>query len=162
IGEPDEELLAKAFTSCHSTAEVYRAEAIEKVFGPIGSLKPRVLAGLAQQMRENLAGLWRRPGEQKDKNTHRRAKDIGAEVRRGYTVARGVVDGALAKFPDDWSLVLAKAALMHDEVNFLQELNRSTSFTARRQKAYAEFARAAGLYAKKAPELTEEDQSTRA
>src|SRR5262245_34915961 len=31
-GEPNEELLAKAFTTSHSSAEVYRLEAIEKVF----------------------------------------------------------------------------------------------------------------------------------
>src|SRR5262249_9703892 len=38
-GEPDEELLARAFTTCHSSAEVYRLEAIETVFGPLGGLK---------------------------------------------------------------------------------------------------------------------------
>src|SRR5207245_5986250 len=76
LGELDEQLLAKAFTACHSTAEVYRSAAIEKVFGPLGGLKPRVLAGLAQQMRENLAGVWRRPEEQKDKKTNRKTLDI--------------------------------------------------------------------------------------
>ena len=51
IGELDEELLVKAFTACHSSAEVYRSAAIEKVFGPIGGLKPKTLSSLAQQMR---------------------------------------------------------------------------------------------------------------
>jgi hypothetical protein len=33
VGELNEELLAKAFTTSHSTAEVYRLESVEKVFG---------------------------------------------------------------------------------------------------------------------------------
>jgi hypothetical protein len=161
IREIDQELLVKAFTTCHSSAEVYRAEAIEKVFGPIESLKPRVLAELAQQMRENLAGIWRKPEEQNDKKTNRKIKDIEVEVKRGYDVARATVEAALKKFPDDWSLVLARAALLHDQVNYLQELQKSTDYAPKRQEAYKEFARAAELYASRVRELPEEEQSTR-
>ncbi|MFM7920568.1 MAG: hypothetical protein ACKPJJ_10100, partial [Planctomycetaceae bacterium] len=60
----DETLVAKAFTTCHSTAEVYRVEAISAVFGPMENLKPETIARLAQQMRLNLAGLWRKPAVQ--------------------------------------------------------------------------------------------------
>jgi hypothetical protein len=161
IGEPDEELLAKAFTTCHSSAEVYRSEAIEKVFGPMGGLKPKTLAGLAQQMRENLAGVWRKPEEQKDKKTNRKTKDIEAEVTRGYGVARAAIERALTKFPDDWTLVLARAAILHDEVSFQQELGKTPEFAPKRTKAYAEFQRAAALYAGKVKDLTEDDQSTK-
>ena len=73
-------MLVKAFTACHSSAEVYRTEAIESVFGPMDGLKPRTLAGLAHQMRTNLAGLWREPAEQEKKKTNRKKKDIEAEV----------------------------------------------------------------------------------
>ena len=72
---------------------MYKTEAIEKVFGPLGSLKPRTLAGLAQQMRANLAGLWRSPAEQERNKTKRKKKDIEAEVLRGYEVARQTIDG---------------------------------------------------------------------
>ncbi len=161
VGDPDEELLAKAFTTCHSSAEVYRADAIEKVFGPMGGLKAKTLSSLAQQMRENLAGLWRKPEEQKDKKTNRKQKDIQAEVLRGYAVALATVEGAMKKFPDDWSLPLARAALMHDENNFRQEIAKSSEYSARRDAAYTEFARAAKLYAAKAPELPEDEQSIR-
>jgi hypothetical protein len=161
LGDPDEALLAKAFTTCHSSAEVYRSEAIEKVFGPIGGLKPRTLSELAQQMRENLAGIWRKPEEQNDKKTNRKTKDIQAELKRGYAVARATVEDALKKFPNDWSLVLARAAVLHDEINFLQELQKSAEFAPRRQEAYAEFERAARLYAAKVKELREEEQSTK-
>ena len=51
IGEIDETLLTRAFTTCHSTAEVYRLDAIEKVFGSFDALKPKTLAELCQQMR---------------------------------------------------------------------------------------------------------------
>jgi hypothetical protein len=161
IGDPDEELLAKAFTTCHSTAEVYRTEAIEKVFGPLGALKPKTLAGLAQQMRENLAGVWRRPEEQKDKKTNRKTKDIQAEVVRGYGVALAMLDKALKQFPDEWALVLARAAVLHDEVGFEQELAKTPEFAPKRKAAYAEFQRAAHLYAAKVPQLTEDEQSTK-
>ncbi|MBI1901022.1 MAG: hypothetical protein HYS13_07920 [Planctomycetia bacterium] len=161
IGDVDEELLAKAFTTCHSTAEVYRAEAIEKVFGPIGGLNPKTLAGLAQQMRENLAGVWRMPAEQQNKQTNRKTKDIQAEVVRGYSVALAVVDDALVKFPDEWSLVLARSAILHDENSFQQELARSSQFVTRRDAALAEFQRAAALYAARVADLPEDEQSTK-
>src|SRR5262245_54882058 len=132
-------------------------EAIERGFGPVEALKPKTLAGLAQKMRENLGGLWRRPAEQKDKKTNRQQKDIEAEVMRGYAVARGVVDDAQKKFPTDWSLQLAKATIAHDENNFRQELTKTTSFGPARVAAMAEFQKAAELYAAKAREMPEED-----
>ena len=84
IGEIDETLLTKAFTTCHSSAEVYRLDAIEKVFGSFDALKPKILAELCQQMRGNLMGVWRQPAEQEKSKTKRREKDIRAEVLRGY------------------------------------------------------------------------------
>ena len=69
IKDLDESLFSTAFTTCHSSAEVYRTEAIEQVFGTADALSPKILAQLAQQMRQNLAGLWqlpRRTGSQKD------------------------------------------------------------------------------------------------
>jgi len=162
IGELDEELLAQAFTTCHSTAEVYRLDAIETVFGPLAGIKPKTLAGLAQQMRENLGGLWREPAVQKDKKTNRKTKDIQAEVLRGYALARTVIDQGLKKFPGDWSLQLAHAALLHDENNYHQELAKSSGFSPKRQEAFAAFQRAAADYAAKAKDLAEDDESTRA
>ena len=127
IGEIDEKLLTKAFTACHSTAEVYRLDAIEKVFGSFDALKPTTLAELIQQMRGNLLGVWRQPAEQEKNKTKRREKDIRAEVLRGYEVAQAVIDRGLAKHPDHWALVLARATIMHDENNYRQEIERSPS-----------------------------------
>jgi hypothetical protein len=160
IGEIDEKLLTQAFTACHSTAEVYRLDAIEKVFGSFDTLKPATLAELIQQMRGNLLGVWRQPAEQEKNKTKRREKDLRAEVLRGYEVAHAVIDRGLARHPDHWALVLARATMMHDENNYHQELERSAEFAPRRQRALAEFRRAAELYAATVPGLEQNDETT--
>lgn len=143
----DESLVAKAFTTCHSSAEVYRTEAITAVFGPMENLRPETIARLAQQMRMNLAGLWRRPAVQDQAKTKRKEKDIRDEVLRGYATALKVVGEARAKFPSEWSLTSAQAALIHDENNFRQEISLSPDFMPVRRKALSLFAEAAGQYA---------------
>jgi hypothetical protein len=138
----------RAFTACHSSAEVYRTEAIESVFGPLGGLKPKTLAGLADQMRTNLTGLWKEPANQEQKKTKRKKKDIEAEVLRGYAVAHATVADGLKRFPDNWALLAARAGLLHDEINYRQELNKSADFSARRTEAFAVYRKAAAEYAK--------------
>ncbi|QEH34587.1 hypothetical protein OJF2_31280 [Aquisphaera giovannonii] len=160
IGEIDEKLLTGAFTACHSPAEVYRLDAINTVFGSFDALKPRTLAELIQQMRGNLIGVWRRPDEQEKQKTKRREKDIRGEILRGYEVARAVVDQGLKKYPDHWALVLARASILHDENNYRAGLEKSTDFAPRRQQAFAEFRRAADLYAAAAPGLPQDEQTT--
>jgi len=162
IGELKEVLLAKAFTTCHSSAEVYRLEAIERVFGDLGGLKPKTLAALVQQMRENLIGVWRQPAQQEDKKTKRKQKDIETEVLRGYSVARSVVDRTREEYPDEWSLQQVHAAILHDENNYRHELAKSTDFSKKRDAAFAEFRRAAELYAVRVGEIPEEEESTSA
>ena len=159
IGNLDESLLTRAFTTCHSSSEVYKIDAIESVFGTFDSLKPETIAALIQQMRGNLAGVWRMPSEQEKNKTNRREKDIRAEVLRGYQLARDVINRGLEKFPDAWSLVLAKASILHDENNYQQEIEPGPNFTRNRQAAFDEFARAAKLYAAKVPELAQEEES---
>ncbi len=160
VGEVDEDQLVTAFTACHSTAEVYKTAAVESVFGSLGTMKPKTLAGLAQQMRSNLAGLWRTDEEQQQKKTNRKKKDIEAEVLRGYEVARKTVADGLARHPGHWSLVLADAALQHDEVNYRGELNKSGDFSAKRQTALDRFAEAGRSYAAEVPKLQEAEYTT--
>ncbi|MBY0514270.1 MAG: hypothetical protein K2P78_10210 [Gemmataceae bacterium] len=158
--EMDEELLVRAFTACHSSAEVYKTEAIELVFGPVEKVRPRTLAALANQMRENLAGQWKDPNVQANTKTNRKKKDIEAEVRRGYQVAHAVVADGLKKFPEHWALLAAQAGLIHDEINFSQELAKSTDFSANRSAAFAIYRRAAASYAKAVAALPESEHST--
>jgi hypothetical protein len=160
VGDLNEDLLTKAFTKCHSSAEVYRMEAIEKIFGSLKAVKPRTLAGLAQQMRENLAGLWREVAVQNDKKTNRKPKDIQVEVLRGYDLARAVIDQGIKQFPEEWALYQAKAALMHDEINYRQEVAKSSEFSGKRLEALKIFQEAARKYAAKVKDLPEDEETT--
>ena len=160
IAEIDEKLLTKAFTACHSTAEVYRLDAIERVFGSFDTLKPMTLAELIQQMRGNLLTVWRQPAQQEKSKTKRREKDIKAEVLHGYEVAQAVIDRGLANHPGNWALVLARATVIHDENNYHQELERSAEFSPKRQQAFTEFQRAAKLYVATVPGIEQDDEKT--
>ncbi|MHC5065611.1 MAG: hypothetical protein ACYTG5_16730 [Planctomycetota bacterium] len=160
IEDPDEDLLSRAFMTCHSTAEVYRLESIERVFGEIGSLEPKTLASLVQKMRSNLIGVWSQPATQKDKGTRRRQKDIQNEILRGYQVAATVIDNSLVQHPSEWSLLLAKAAIEHDLNNFRKELGPSSEFSGRRNQSFASFETAASAYANTVLEAEEDKQST--
>jgi len=159
IEDIDETVLTNAFTNTHGTAEVYRLENIERVFGSLDKLKPATLAQLIQKMRQNLAGVWRLPETQKDSNTNRKQKDVQAEVERGYTVANHVLRKGMETYPDHWSLQLAKAAMAFDENEYYNELENSSEYSARRRVAVAEYRTAADLYAKAAMDLDEDKQN---
>ena len=155
----DDKLLVKAFTACHSSAEVYKTSAIQAVFGPLETLRPGTVAGLAEQMRENLTGIWRKDAVQTQNKTNRKQKDIEAEVLRGYSVAGQTVRDGLAKFPGDWELLTAEAALSHDEVNYRQELDKSSDFSKKREACFELFRKAADAYAKALPKIPDDEQS---
>jgi len=159
IADIDEELIASAFTSAHSKAEVFQLRTIEQVFGDMDGLKAETLSNLVQKMRTNLGDVWRQPAVQKDNKTKRRQKDIQNEILRGYQVAQQVASKALLAHPDSWSLLLARAAIAHDENNYRQEVSKSTEFAGRRRDALTDFARAAQLYEAKAPELKLDEES---
>ncbi len=161
IEGPDMALLARAFTTCHSQAEVYRLDAIQEVFGSVDRLEPEAIAELVQRMRTNLVSVWRKPATQKDAKTKRKQKDIEAEVLRGYAVARGVLESARAEYPEDWSLQLAKASIDHDEITYRHDLAKSSEYSKKRQMAFAEFEKAADLYAATVGDLSEDEHSTR-
>lgn len=157
-GTIDEQLLVQAFMTCHSVAEVYDVDDIERVFGAFGSVGAGTMANLIQQMRSNLSGLWRDPNVQRDSKTKRKKQEIYAEVARGYQVAQGVLKQALQQYPDDWQLLLTQATIAHDENDFLQEIDPSSDFTSRRNSAFERFAAAAGAYIEIAPTLPARDQ----
>ena len=160
--EMDVQLLSKAFTAAHSSAEVYRVETIESVFGSVDNLEPEVLASLAQGMRAALANMWRNPNVQKDAKTKRKKKDIEREVIRGYDVAAEVIEKALAEHPDNWPLHLADASVRHDKNNYLKDINKKddkSAFSANRRRAFEGFRKAAELYTAEVSELKEDKES---
>jgi hypothetical protein len=158
IKELDESLLARAFTTCHSTAEVYRIDSLEKVFGAIDALDAKTLAQIVQQMRANLTGIWRMPAQQEQQKTQRKQKDIEAEVLRGYRVANTVAERGLAKYADDWRLRLALACLALDQNTYQHQIAPSSKFTEQRAAALGQIRLAADYYAKQVPSLPENEQ----
>lgn len=162
IQDLDEGLLVEAFTKAHSTAEVYRLATIEKVFGAMDALQPKTLAGLLEQMRINLGGVWRRADVQENAKTKRNQKDIEREVLAGYETAGEVVTRALAQHADQWALLSVQAALWHDENNFRHEVDKSADFAPKRVEALSAFAHAAERYAAVAKDLPENEQTTQA
>ncbi|MBX3415985.1 MAG: hypothetical protein KF851_00155 [Pirellulaceae bacterium] len=146
IGQIDETLLAAAFTTCHSSAEVFKVEAFVNVFGEIHSLKPETVASLADTMRGNLASVWRQVRVQEAFQTRRREKDVQQEVIQGYQVAMRIVADAREKHPDDWRLKLAEATLMFDENAYSQSIFPTSEFTQRRNLAFDKFQQAAKAY----------------
>jgi len=159
--ELDEELLAKAFTNCHSQAEVYQLDAIERVFGSLSEMEPETLAEMAQQMRSNLLGIWKNPATQKKAKTNRKQKDIQAEVQRGYSVARAVIEDGLKKYPDEWLLQIALASINHDENDYKAELAKDSEFSKRRLKSFDEFKKACELYIASAADIEQDEETTK-
>lgn len=157
----DEKLLVNAFVTCHSTAEVYELEEIEKVFGPVSQMKPETIAELATKMRTNLATMWRDAKLQKDKKTNRKKKEIEQEVVDGYELAQRLVLNSLKENGDEWSLVTTQAELLHDENNYRAGLKNSSEFSPNRNRAMELFKKASQMYAAKSGTLEEQDYSTR-
>ena len=158
IQDLDESLLARAFTTCHSSAEVYRIDSLEKVFGSIDALDSKTLAQIVQQMRSNLTGIWRQPAQQEQQKTQRKQKDIEVEVLRGYRVANTVADLGLKKYADDWRLRLAQSLLRLDENAYRHQISPSTKFAEDRASALVEIQQAAASYAKQVPKLADNEQ----
>ncbi len=159
IGPLDERLLVDCFTTCHSDAEVWRKEAIERVLGPAEAVAPTASARLAERMRSNLAGTWQRPSVQEAKKTKRREADIRAEVERGYVTARQFLAEALVRHPGHWALEGAAAALDHDENDFRRKIADSPDFTRLRRAALDRFAAAGQAYAAATATMPREDWS---
>ena len=159
VGTLDEAKIANAFVKTHSQAEVYRLEAMEKVFGPLEGMKPETLASLVQTMRTNLASVWRVPKVQQDAKTKRTDKDIQAEILRGYNTALEALEPALKAHPDHWALRLANAACVFDQATYENTLSKGSDFTAKRNAAFIEFQQAATLYAKALPSMLAKEQS---
>ena len=160
LDDVDEKLLANAFTTCHSSAEVFRLEAVKAVFGELKNLKPKTIAAICQKMRGNLSANWRDIRNQEAKQTNRRAPEVQKEVLRGYDVAQQLAEEALESSPESWQLHLAKACLMYDQNAYSQTVQKSSEFSDRRDVAFKQFELAASKYREIVSTIEEKDQST--
>jgi hypothetical protein len=158
LEDVDESLLGSAFTTCHSSAEVYKLEAIEEVFGDISQLDSKLLFSLLTQMRANLSSVWRLPATQEQAKTKRRQQDIQVEVLQGYQTAMQVAAQGLSQRLDDWRMMLALATLQLDAATYQNQLAPSSEFADRRLATMELFQRAAAGYAAEVPTLKAEEQ----
>ncbi|MEL6906732.1 MAG: hypothetical protein AAFP22_15080, partial [Planctomycetota bacterium] len=157
--ELDSQLLMRAFTQVHSQAEVYRVENLETVFGDLDSLEPDTLASMTQKMRANLATLWRIPDVQRDAKTNRKQKEIEAEVQRGYQVAQALLARALEAHPDNWRLMVARGAMLHDLNNYRNEIKKNSDFSGDRRTALDVLQQAALAYVEGIDDLRADEYS---
>ena len=160
IEDVDESLLANAFTTCHSSAEVFKINRFRDVFGELGDLKPDTIAAICEKMRANLSTNWRDIRNQEAKQTNRREPEVQQEVLAGYLTGLQLCEEALASSPDSWKLHLAKATLMYDHNAYAQTVQKSSEFSDRRDAAFEQFQIAAQKYADVVSTLEKKDQST--
>ncbi len=154
-----EQKILDAFVKCHGLAEVFRLEDVRTVLGPAETLSPETVAAFASTMRNNLAGQWKDEKVQLQAKTGRKEKEIHEQVLQGYQSALEIVSAQLKVHPDNWRLLLERAALLCDENVFLSEDKKDSDFARRREASFADFQAAAAAYAKALPTLEEKDQS---
>lgn len=160
IEDIDESLLANAFTSCHSSAEVFELDRVRSVFGDLGDLKPETVAAICQKMRENLGSNWRDIRQQEARQTNRREPEVQQEVLRGYTVALQLALEAIQASPESWEPQLALACLMYDQNAYSQTVQKTSEFSDRRDQAFEQFRLAAEKYRDVSATLEKPDQKT--
>ena len=158
----DEKWISSAFTRVHSSAEVYRQDDMEAVFGNVQNMKPETLASFLQSMRNNLSTVWRAPQVQQDSGTNRKKKDMEAEVVKGYETALSLCANALAKHPANWQLMMTRGSLLHDLNNFNNDLAKSSTFTEHRKVALDVLKSGAEAYVAQSRELKETEYSVEA
>ncbi len=154
------EVLVGAFDGCHSPAEVYRKEDIERVFGPPDALPAEMILQLVSTMRAELAGQWRAPQLQDLLGTQRTDEEHVAEVVRGYELAMHLLDGPAEKDAGNVELLTLLATVYFDQSEFLygQQVDLKT-YVSTRDQAFAAYGKAAELYAQSIPQLAPDKQS---
>lgn len=142
------EALVEGFAACHSSAEVYQVEDIEKLLGPIDEMPARMATALADNMRRNLSSRWASDQVQAAAGTKRNKVQMEAEIERGYVLAEQVLARAIEQEPDGWMNVLIRGALMFDFAEFSHKRDPDLrEYAPIRDSAFVSLGRAAELYA---------------
>lgn len=154
----DESTVVAAFAAAHSSAEVYRINDVELVFGRVESMGDKTLASFVQTMRQRLARDWRQPQVQQQAKTKRTDKDVEAEVARGYETLLKMLDRR-ADSPD-WRTHGARGSVLYDLAEF--EYGKKVPlavYTKKRDAAFAAFRKSLEIYLSKLPTLEESEQT---
>ena len=160
LEETFNEEFAEAFITVHSQAEVWRVEALQKVFGKLEALDGDTTASLIEKMRVNLAALWPNPKLQEEAKTKRTDKELHQQVLNGYEMARGVTADAWGNEPQSWRLLSQLASLTYEESNYLSARQPQATHSTTKRNSLDNFAEAAQLYTSSLPLQKEEDEST--
>ena len=150
---------ADAFTSAHSTAEVWRLETLKKVFGSTKEIEPEVVASLLSRMRSNLADLWPKQKLQIDAKTKRTDKQLQAQVLDGYAMALALCEASLNYHPGEWQLMLQMAALTLEKSNYQSSIGSNSQHSSDKLASMELFAKAAEAYIATLPLEKESDES---
>lgn len=163
LGESFQQELTEAFISCHSQAEVWRVESIERVFGSPDALDSTTLASMTARMRLNLAGLWPNPKLQEQYKTNRKDNELQEQILQGYQSAIGMIGRALARKPyDAWKLDLQLAALKFEESNYRSTIAPDNRHSGAKRAALDSMAKAAELYVASLPLVDPSKETTEA
>lgn len=146
-----EKEFTNAFVTAHSTAEVWRLDTLQKVFGPTEKLSPDTVAELVAKMRINLIALWPNPKVQQDAKTKRTDKQLQAQILKGYDLASTLLNNSLAENPESWKLNLQQASLIFEKSNYQATLGSNPSHANNKQQAFDLFAKAAQQYTDSLP-----------
>jgi hypothetical protein len=156
LPSPSPKALLEAFGSAHSSAEVYRREDIEMVFGPFDTMPPATALPLVETMRENLAQQWRDLGLQESAGTQRSQSELTREVLRGYDLAIELCEAVLDREPKHIPLRTTVAMIYFDQSELLYGLGSDLpTYVAMRDRAFGLFQLAGSHYAESLAEREE-------
>lgn len=146
---PSADAVSNAFIAAHSSAEVFRREDVETVFGPLTELSAESTTSLGQKMRECLAQRWRDQRVQQAAGTNRNASELSQEVVRGYELAIEMVESHVQENAENVQLQLLAGLLIFDQSEFLYGLRADLpTYVTLRDRAFARIQQAADCYAK--------------
>lgn len=143
IPELPTDAVVEAFAASYSPAEVYTAEHIELVFGPIAKIPNETRLKIATQMRRQLAGAWRSPQVQEQAGTKRTNVELAAEVLRGYELAQSLAGAG----EETWERIALEGDLYYDQAEFVYGQNSDMqAYDQLRVEAFGRYAQAAEIY----------------
>lgn len=150
--------LVSAFGASYGTAEIYKLEDIERVFGPFGEMSDSLFASIVKNMSSNLSGQWRDMAVQRKAATNRRQADLLEMIRQGYSYVIQLIDKRLETDPKDWRALSAAGTLLSDwaDYEYFQTLtlesgaDRMKAYKEKNSKAYEYFRQSAEVYVEEA------------
>ncbi len=154
IGVDGRELpgVVTALQACYGTTQAFERESIERILGPVESIRAPVAAALASTMRQGLSGDWRSREAQKDAGFERSDSEVRKIVEEGYDLATALAATAVKNSQNEqeaWQHATLKAALTFDRMQFRGEREQdAAAYDAARQLVFGAFGDAAGLYRK--------------